>query len=174
MSAVSKSSAKKKSVKKKTAKNPVKKTVRKTTSKTAKNVAKKSVKKSVKNVASKSSKSKFSKSSKSSEPKVKVVEKVVEKLVEKPRPSIAQDAHPDKVFVLVNGQVLKNVKELADVLDKLEDVVFNHHVTNNRNDFANWLRDVFKEIDLAREIAGCKDKDKMQLVLYKHIAHKLW
>ena len=163
----SKSSASKKSASKKSVKKSVSK---------KRSVAKKSVKKpartSVKSSASGKKSSSGSKSS--SKPKVRVVKQVVEKFVERPRPAIAMDAHPDKVFILVNGKRLKNVKELADILDKIEDDVFNHHVTDDRNDFANWLRDVFKDLDLAREIAGCKDKDKMQLVLYKHIAHKLW
>lgn len=122
---------------------------------------------------------------KKSSTKKKVVKKTVKKPIKKTtvkkklpkkseRPLIAKNAHPDKVFVLVNGQRLKNVKELADVMGKIEDFVFEHHVTEDRNDFANWLRDVFKDIDLAKEVSGCKNKENIQLVLYRHISHKLW
>lgn len=115
-------------------------------------------------------------------PKKKAVKKAVapkgagEKKPTKKQSAAAlhRNAGPGEVFVMVNGQRLKNVKELADVLEKIEDYVFNHHVTEDRNDFASWLQDVFKEIDLAKEVSGCRDKNHLQLVLYRHISHKLW
>jgi len=88
--------------------------------------------------------------------------------------AVKKNAHPDKVFIMVNGHKLKNVKQLADVMDKIEDHVFNHHVNEDKHDFAVWLRDVFEEIDLAKELADVKDKKHIQLVLYRHISHKLW
>lgn len=90
------------------------------------------------------------------------------------RKAVKKDAHPDKVFVMVNGHRLKNVKELADVMERIEDHVFNHHVTDDKNDFANWLHDVFEDVELARKIAKAKSKDRVQFVLYKHISHNLW
>jgi hypothetical protein len=113
-------------------------------------------------------------------PKVIVAPKEAPKALAAPKAEITKDAGVRKdasaqeVFVLLNGQRLKNVKELADVMGKLEDHVFNHHVNDARNDFAQWLKDVFKEVDLAKEVSGCRDKNRLQLVLYKHISHKLW
>jgi hypothetical protein len=118
----------------------------------------------------------------------KVAKKPVEKLVEYTdgenanvhdthdtlKKGIRMDATPDKMFILVNGHKVKNVKELADIMSKIEDYVFYHHVTDNKNDFATWLRDVFEEVGLAEELGGVKDKKHMQLVLYKHITHRLW
>jgi hypothetical protein len=98
-----------------------------------------------------------------------------------PIPQIAQfqvtirmDAPETSCFMLCNGKPVKNIKELADVLEELEDQVFNHHVTPEKNDFATWVKDVFKDIELAEKLTGVKDKKHMQLVLYKHITHKLW
>jgi hypothetical protein len=59
------------------------------------------------------------------------------------------------------------------VLERIEDHVFNHHVTSDRNDFATWIHDVFKDVKLAQEIAGLKDKKHIQFVIYKHISHKM-
>ncbi len=112
--------------------------------------------------------------------KKKTTKKVAKKkAVKKPtkaqqKKSVKKSAPDHEVFVLVNGHRVKNVKQLADKLEKIEDYVFNHHVTEDRNDFAVWLRDVFNEIDLAKEVAGAEDKKHVQLVLYKHISHKLW
>lgn len=87
---------------------------------------------------------------------------------------IRKDAPQGNYFILCNGRPVKNVKELADVMEELEDHVFNHHVREDGNDFANWVKDIFKDVELAEKIVGIKDKKHMQLVIYKHIAHKLW
>ncbi|KYK24701.1 hypothetical protein AYK26_06535 [Euryarchaeota archaeon SM23-78] len=83
-------------------------------------------------------------------------------------------APKEKYFILCNGKPVKNIKELADILEELEDNVFNHHVRVDGNDFAKWVEDIFKDVELAEKIAGVKDKKHMQLVIYKHITHKLW
>jgi len=84
--------------------------------------------------------------------------------------NLTREIPADKYFVLANGQPVKNVAELAAILDQLEDHVFNHHVNVDRNDFHNWIKDVFEDIDLARKIAGVHDKKHLQLVIYRHIA----
>jgi len=87
---------------------------------------------------------------------------------------VRKNAPKHNYFILCNGKPVKNVKELADVMEELEDHVFKHHVRADGNDFAKWVKDIFKDIELAEKIAGIKDKKHMQLVIYKHITHKLW
>jgi hypothetical protein len=82
---------------------------------------------------------------------------------------IRKDAPATNYFVLCNGQPVKNVKELADALDELEDHVFNHHVQPDHNDFATWVKDIFQDVELAQKLADVKDRKHMQLVLYKHM-----
>jgi hypothetical protein len=84
--------------------------------------------------------------------------------------NLTRDIPEEKYFILANGQRVKNVAELAAILDQLEDHVFSHHVTPDRNDFHNWIKDVFEDIELARKVAGVSDKKHMQLVIYRHIA----
>jgi hypothetical protein len=88
--------------------------------------------------------------------------------------TVKRDAPETSCFILCNGKPVKNIKELADIMEEIEDQVFNHHVTSDKNDFATWVKDIFKDIELAEKLAGVKDKKHMQLVVYKHIAHKLW
>lgn len=90
------------------------------------------------------------------------------------RPQVTKDALQEHCFILCNGSPVKNIKELADILGDLEEHVFDYHVTDDGNDFAKWVEDIFKDIELAQKIAGAKDKKHMQLVIYKHITHKLW
>jgi hypothetical protein len=92
----------------------------------------------------------------------------------KPMNPLKRDAPESNCFVLCNGKPVKNIKELADIMDDIEDHVFSYHVTVDKNDFATWVKDIFQDVELAQKLAGAKDKKHMQLVLYKHIAHKLW
>lgn len=63
---------------------------------------------------------------------------------------------PDKYFYLVDGTTLKSLKELAAALTKMTKEVFNHHVTKDKNDFANWIEGVFENKKLAAEIRKAK------------------
>ena len=48
-------------------------------------------------------------------------------------------------FKLVDGKMLKSVPELLEALKNMDDWVYQHHVNQERNDFVNWLRDIFIE-----------------------------
>jgi hypothetical protein len=112
--------------------------------------------------------------------KVKTVSKTASKkaVVVKSQPhmsrtrvyNLTRDVPQEKYFILANGHPVKNVAELASILDQLEDHVFSHHVTPDRNDFHNWIKDVFEDVELARKIVGVDDKKHLQLVIYRHMA----
>ena len=101
----------------------------------------------------------------------KTAKKTTNKKTKKPK-KILQDAPETQYFLFCDGHPVKNVKELAEKLEHIEEEVFNHHVTENRNDFVNWVKDVFEEIELAEEISGLKNKDHVRLAIYKHIVKK--
>ena len=84
--------------------------------------------------------------------------------------NLTREVPGEKYFILANGQPVKNVAELASLLDQLEDRVFHHHVTPDRNDFHNWVKDVFEDVELARKMLNISDKKHLQLVIYKHMA----
>jgi hypothetical protein len=117
-------------------------------------------------------------SSKAKKPAKKIIRKTTVKPKAKAAPvtsrvrvyNLTRDIPQEKYFILANGQPVKNVAELAAILDQLEDHVFNHHVNTDRNDFHNWVKDVFEDVELARKISGVGDKKHMQLVIYRHMA----
>lgn len=103
--------------------------------------------------------------------KPKSAKKVVKKVLKKAKKVVSKsnNAPRGQEFFLLNGKKVKNYTELAKILEHLEDHVFRHHVNPDNNDFANWIRDVFKDVELAKKIAGIDDKDKMELVLHRRI-----
>jgi len=111
----------------------------------------------------------------------KKAETTIEVGVKKPRKtrskpvkkSVFIDLSPDKYFVLCNGQTIKDYKELAALLETVGDDIYYYHVTNERNDFANWINDVFEEQELAEKIRHSGSRHEMMAILYKHLFHKL-
>lgn len=89
------------------------------------------------------------------------------------KPKGLAQAPAEHYFVLVDGRTLKDVKELADVLEDMHENTWGHHVNNERNDFANWVNDIFKEEELARQIRESQGKHHLQIVLYRHILDRL-
>ncbi len=79
------------------------------------------------------------------------------------------EAPHDKRFVLKDGRVLKDLVELAHALEHMSDDVFNHHVNAFKNDFRNWVIDVFSQKGLAAELEKAKTRSDLQLAVLKHI-----
>lgn len=80
----------------------------------------------------------------------------------------------EKKFVLCNGKFIANIKDLADVLGRLEDGTFAHHVNNERNDFSEWIKHIHQDHALAQKIQDIRERKKMQMTIYQHIAENLW
>ena len=76
-------------------------------------------------------------------------------------------------FVLVNGQRLGDIKELADALEDMADHVWAHHVTHERNDFATWVNDIFIDAELAKSLRTAAGKHHAQIVLYRAILERI-
>ena len=62
------------------------------------------------------------------------------------------DIEGDKRFFCQDGCVIKNLNELIDCLNHMTEEVFRHHVTSEKNDFYNWIRDVLGDEILASEL----------------------
>lgn len=75
---------------------------------------------------------------------------------------VAQDG---QVFFLSDGAKLYSVQQLIDEIPKMRDEIFFFHVTNERNDFASWIRDVFKLEELASKVLEAKTKEELLQIL---------
>src|SRR3989344_2290179 len=67
------------------------------------------------------------------------------------------EAKPENYFILITGVPLKNLRELANSLETMNDWVFSHHVNDARNDFSNWMKEILKEDVLSEEIRHIKN-----------------
>ena len=85
---------------------------------------------------------------------------------------VLANTKPEFYFRLINGQKIKNLFGLVYALDRVSDEIFYHHVNEQRNDFSNWVRDIFKQKKLAEDISKVRSKLETQVVLLKFIVKK--
>ncbi|MBN2367857.1 hypothetical protein JXC34_02485 [Candidatus Woesearchaeota archaeon] len=79
---------------------------------------------------------------------------------------------PRNYFYLKNGQIIKNITELPDVLERLDNYTFNEHVKPERNDFAAWAYEVFRDSELSRILGNVKSKKDTIRVMNAYIRQK--
>ena len=65
---------------------------------------------------------------------------------------------PEEYFRLSNGRILKNLYELMNALESMDDDSFIFHVNEQRNDFSSWIRDIFKDEELAKLISNSQSR----------------
>ena len=71
----------------------------------------------------------------------------------------------DVAFRLVSGKLLLSLNDLLHELHVMDDEVFKHHVSSDKNDFSDWVLHVFKEEKLALLIKSCEDKSSLVKLL---------
>ena len=80
---------------------------------------------------------------------------------------------PDKLLVKVpaeyvfwchDGCTFADLKELADGLQAMSDETFAYHSNREKQDFANWVRDIIEDAWLAEELA--RASNRLQAAMY--------
>jgi len=79
-----------------------------------------------------------------------------EKLVNEEIDYNKKEIKSGQYFIFNNGIRVKNLNELAEQLGKIDKKTFKYHINNKKNDFSNWIEQVFNEKKLADEIRGIK------------------
>jgi hypothetical protein len=87
------------------------------------------------------------------------------------REKFLSDCPPDKSFWTCNGTVVRNIYELKNTINALNDLAFRYHVNNDnhKNDFAAWIHDVIEDNELAKRLRDILDKGKYVAVIEKRI-----
>jgi len=88
-----------------------------------------------------------------------------------------EDAHrvlrhvPDeKRFYCHDGNILNNLYELKTALERMGNHTYNHHVTDEKNDFARWVREVLIDDKLAHDLAKCANQKDAARIVAERIA----
>lgn len=106
---------------------------------------------------------------KSTKKAVKRVTKKAKKIIKKTSKK-ENKAQGGERFFLVDGSMIHDLRGLADSLDNMGHEVFYHHVTEIKNDFANWVREIMKEKKLADKLMQENSPERCQIVVLRHIS----
>ncbi|OGM02852.1 hypothetical protein A3K72_02825 [Candidatus Woesearchaeota archaeon RBG_13_36_6] len=83
---------------------------------------------------------------------------------------LLRDVPNEHTFKLHKTEIeINNLFELADALEIMSDESYNHHVTEDRNDFANWVGDVIKDKELSLTLHETKNRKDALKVVRKRI-----
>ena len=83
---------------------------------------------------------------------------------------VLSDTSGDKSFFCHDGCVSKNLHQLAECLAHMTEDSYNHHVTPLKNDFSNWVRDVFGDDKLANDLTRCTNRAEATKAVRDRIA----
>lgn len=82
---------------------------------------------------------------------------------------ILENVAENNKFWLANGKQLSSIKELHNELKKMNEDTFKHHVNDTKNDFYNWVKDIYKDMQLADDLLECSTKEAMMFCLNSHL-----
>lgn len=68
-----------------------------------------------------------------------------------------------------DGRILQNMEDLHMAFGSMDDEVFLHHVSKEKNDFANWVEYVLRDLDCAVELRKAKKKAQAEKIVAKYV-----
>ncbi len=72
-------------------------------------------------------------------------------------------------FWLITGSSISSLKELYKSFDSMSDEVFSHHVRQDRNDFADWVKNIYHDHALAAKLETTTTRRGARRMLEEHI-----
>lgn len=97
----------------------------------------------------------------------KKVTKKVTKKNEKVRALVC--AEGESCFWTTDGSVLENLEQLEVAFGSMSDEVFVHHVTKEKNDFAEWVEHVLDDAACAADLRRSKKPNSSRTVVRRHL-----
>lgn len=91
---------------------------------------------------------------------------VTEKTPESKRGRLANAEAPvEQAFDVHQGPKVTTVADLADALDQAPEETFRHHISNQQNDFATWIREVFEDEAAAAVVESARNPSEVVYIL---------
>lgn len=78
-------------------------------------------------------------------------------------------ANNETSFWVSDGQILNSLLSLRDAFATMEKAVFSHHVSKEKNDFANWVEVVLGDKACAKDLREAKSPGGAKLIIVRHL-----
>ena len=84
--------------------------------------------------------------------------------------SFLDNVNPQHYFVLKNGFMVRNLPELATVVEHIDSDIFHHHLNSQRNDFSSWIDHVIGDTYLKNSLCNADTKEEFLSILNSRIS----
>lgn len=98
--------------------------------------------------------------------KAAAAKKPTKKAISKKSLVYATDAES---FWVVDGQILNSLVSLGEALSSMEKEVYAHHVTKEKNDFADWVEKVLADVECAMSLRSAKTPRTAKTIVVTHL-----
>lgn len=78
-------------------------------------------------------------------------------------------AYDGECFWSRDGKVLSNLSDLSFAIGSMDDEVFLHHVTQEKNDFADWVEHVLQDQACAQALRSAQKKSQAKKIVELHL-----
>ncbi len=87
------------------------------------------------------------------------------------REKVLSDCRSDQAFWTCRGHIIRNLPELANAIEAMNEWAFVYHVNdeNQKNDFAQWIKDVLQDGSLAHQLKKTRDKKQYLKIIKSRI-----
>ncbi len=82
---------------------------------------------------------------------------------------VIKHAPEGQEFLLHGEKPVRSIEELLDYLEECSDEEFSHHVTEDRNDYAEWIKNVHDRDDLADKLEQADGRKESIAVLRRAV-----
>ncbi|MBW2977179.1 hypothetical protein KY347_07090 [Candidatus Woesearchaeota archaeon] len=72
-------------------------------------------------------------------------------------------------FFVADGTKISSLTQLLDALEAMHEDTYRFHANENRNDFSNWVKDIFEDEQLAESLKTAGTKTEAQLLIAKRL-----
>ena len=72
-------------------------------------------------------------------------------------------------FLFSNGESASSLEEFQDILCHIPKETFYNHVSEHKNDFANWVKDCVKDYWLYEQVKNAKSKNELEIVIERRL-----
>lgn len=79
----------------------------------------------------------------------------------------------ENYFYYHNGSVVRDVAELIRAIEAGSDEDFYHHVSEGKNDFSEWIKNVYSDEELAKEVRKAASKQETLEKLEQALSYQL-
>jgi len=84
--------------------------------------------------------------------------------------SMLSNMPEEKVFWCNDGRIFRNMRDMGDGLSSMTEETYGYHAHADKNDFANWVRDVIRDGDLAKNISKATNRTQAAKVVADRVS----